>query len=357
MQRDLQDFERTARALAEKLAPDLLNHPAPEVSQQLSAKLAKALDDQRELHRLDQDLRRYRDQHDKAKTAVQSARETLVPWLHLAGVADIGALHEAVERSDQWRELHADLNAAKVSAESSGDGLALSALAQEVEKTDLSAVAPRLNELASEQQTIRDQLVQLSARLANAQVELSRIAGQDDAARAAGTRQLALAQMADAAERYIKIHVAARLLRWAIDRYRETKQGPMLARASEIFARLTRNSFAKLTIDFDTDPPTLSGLREHGKAVAIPHMSDGSRDQLYLALRLAALELHIEGGRALPFVADDLFVNFDDDRTTAGLEALAELSQTTQVIFLTHHQHLLPVVEQVFGKSANVTRL
>lgn len=86
-------------------------------------------------------------------------------------------------------------------------------------------------------------------------------------------------------------------------------------------------------------------------------MSDGTRDQLYLALRLAALELHLQKTIALPFIADDLFINYDDGRAEAGLQALEHLSQSTQVIFLTHHAHLVPVAQSVFGDRLNVVNL
>ena len=86
-------------------------------------------------------------------------------------------------------------------------------------------------------------------------------------------------------------------------------------------------------------------------------MSDGSRDQLYLALRLAALELQLGAGHALPFIADDLFINYDDARARAGLAALASLSELTQVVFLSHHDHLLPLVRSVFGAEVNVLSL
>jgi hypothetical protein len=47
-------------------------------------------------------------------------------------------------------------------------------------------------------------------------------------------------------------------------------------------------------------------------------MSEGSTDQLFLALRLAALEQSVAAGVGLPFLADDIFVNFDDRRAEAG---------------------------------------
>ena len=51
--------------------------------------------------------------------------------------------------------------------------------------------------------------------------------------------------MRDATERYVRVRASAMLLRWAVDRYRKEKQGPLLKRAGELFRVLTRDSFDK----------------------------------------------------------------------------------------------------------------
>lgn len=195
--------------------------------------------------------------------------------------------------------------------------------------------------------------------VANASNALAAIAGASDAAEAKARRQEALSKMAEAAERYVKVFTAAKLLRWSIDKYREEKQGPLLAAASDIFGQLTLGSFAKLIIDFEGDSPKLLGRRAGGQTVEVSGMSDGSRDQLYLALRLAALHMHLgqEHSHPMPFIADDLFINYDDKRSRAGLKALKDLSAKTQVIFLTHHDHMIPVVRDVVGDELNVVEL
>src|SRR5205085_1275934 len=81
--------------------------------------------------------------------------------------------------------------------------------------------------------------------------------------------------------------------------------------------------------------------------VDVAALSTGTRDQLYLALRLAALEHVIEQRGALPVVLDDLFVHFDDPRTAAGLRVLDELACRTQILLFTHH-------EQVASQASNV---
>ncbi len=76
-------------------------------------------------------------------------------------------------------------------------------------------------------------------------------------------------------------------------------------------------------------------------------MSDGTRDQLYLSLRLASLEKYLETSEPMPFVVDDILVNFDDLRAAATLGALAELSKKTQVLFFTHHGRLVELAHEV----------
>lgn len=80
-------------------------------------------------------------------------------------------------------------------------------------------------------------------------------------------------------------------------------------------------------------------------------MSDGTVDQLYLALRIAAVEDAVAQGLRLPFVADDLFINFDDERSAAGFRVLAELARKTQVLFFTHHAHLADVADRALAPA------
>src|SRR5664280_2463337 len=176
--------------------------------------------------------------------------------------------------------------------------------------------------------------------------------GDDRASRDAADRQAALAEIREIAERYVRLRSATLLLQWAIDRYPREKQAPMLKRAGELFAILTGGSFESLQLEFDQqDNVHLAGIRQQGGRVPVSGMSTGTADQLYLALRIAAVEDYLGHATPLPFVADDLFINFDDDRAGAGFRVLSQLAQKTQVLFFTHHQHLVEVAKQALGTS------
>lgn len=148
--------------------------------------------------------------------------------------------------------------------EEKGDGLTHAQLMTEYEATNIAEIRTNQEILEQKQQDIQQQQNTLSADLATAKSAFSEIAGQDDAMRAESMRQEALAKMADVTARYIKVSTASKLLQWAINRYRETKQGPMLTRTSQLFEGLTLGSFQKLVVDFDEQPLTLkvSGIME-----------------------------------------------------------------------------------------------
>jgi uncharacterized protein YhaN len=113
-----------------------------------------------------------------------------------------------------------------------------------------------------------------------------------------------------------------------------------------MFARMTCGEFSGLRTEYtDQDRPVIVGVRRDDTLVPVVAMSDGTRDQLYLALRLAYLERRLIQQEPLPLVADDLLINFDNDRALATLEVLAELSRQTQVILFTHHRHIVDMAE------------
>jgi uncharacterized protein YhaN len=58
------------------------------------------------------------------------------------------------------------------------------------------------------------------------------------------------------------------------------------------------------------------------------------------------MELYTRDHEPIPFIADDILVNFDNPRATAAIRALAELAKHTQVLWFTHHKHLVELARQ-----------
>lgn len=284
------------------------------------------------------------------------------------GVTDFQA-DTASEHVTRWVARLAPLRAAERDREQAKKQLTslLARLAEEAEGRDRKQVEEELAEvdfssLAVEAQALSQRLEQaehrrdeLALQREKARAALDAISGGDDAAQAEARKQEALADMAEVAERYVRVYAQHRLLEHITERYRERSQGPLLVRAGQLFAELTLGAYDGLVID--EDGATLWARRVGGRLAPLDGLSDGTRDQLYLALRLAALELYMNSATALPFIADDLFVNYDDGRALAGLRQLAEVSRRTQVIFLTHHAHMVELAQQHLAEQVHVIEL
>lgn len=358
MDAELELFDKMAAEVVTRLdATTLVGVESRLVVQSLYPRLREAETIHLRRGTAEESLRSANDALEEARQEVERVKARVSPLLAAAAVASLPEATPLVERSDRWRKLVSDMTGARDALTKDSDGLGFDAVVAEVDASDLTQLTADLLSVADSLEQCQSQLTKLAEERLQAEQAFAAIDGGKDAASAESRRQEALADMAEASERYVKVTTAVRLLTWAIDKYRDQKQGPMLLRAGAIFSTLTLGRYSKLFVDYQKTPLSLSALRTDGRQVEVSGMSEGTRDQLYLALRLAALELHLGKSKALPFVADDLFINFDDERSTAGLEALRELSTRTQVLFLSHHDHLLPRVRQVFGDKVNVVQL
>lgn len=209
----------------------------------------------------------------------------------------------------------------------------------------LDGVTREISDGETEIEDLEHQVEAAQAAVFSSKQGLEAIDGGTAAADAQQTKRSLGARIAKEARTYARVRLANAVLNRVVQLYREQHQGPLLDRAAEVFARITLGSFAGLTVDYEDDRQVLLGVRPDAARVPVAGMSQGSRDQLFLSLRLAAIEQHIERRGPFPVIVDDLLVQFDDDRAVATLEVLSELSAKTQVLFFTHHKHLVDLAE------------
>jgi exonuclease SbcC len=142
---------------------------------------------------------------------------------------------------------------------------------------------------------------------------------------------------------WARLRLAHALLQETLNRFRERAQAPMVAAASTYFSLMTGGRYTRLVADDSEGKPVLRAERADGVRIGVEAMSDGTSDQLYLALRLAALELRRASHPQMPLVLDDVLITSDDERAANILRALARFSEGGQVMLFTHHRHLIDV--------------
>ena len=344
MRRDLDAFALQVRAIVSAAANDLATKAPADALDELAIRLNTAQRVAAEVQRLRRDIAEAGKRLEGAQSAHQTAVAQLKPLLQQAGVKELEALPEAISKSDQCRALDGRIDTLERDLIGLGDGLSLADLTIEARDQDRDLIRARLLEIEEALERLSNDRQRIGGDVADAEGKLRSMQGSDAASVASETRQQALADMGDAIERWTRLTVGVRLLRAAIDMYRERKQAPLLQSAEKMFAALTLNEFKALRIDYGrADQPVLTAIRRNDEVVPVEGLSTGTADQLFLALRIAALEQYLETAPPFPFIVDDLFVNFDDARSSAGFKILGDLACKTQVVFLTHHVHLLDV--------------
>jgi uncharacterized protein YhaN len=340
--RDAEQFRADVIALAKRAAPELESRPVAEQTRELASRLRLAQADARQKTVLLQQQEREEGGLRTAEAQYEEARVCLDRLCQEANCTDIDQVADAEKRSQASLRLEKDLAAAQeelILATGGDDPDQFIAL---VDGADSDALDASIKELETRIVTLENEQRAVQETTGAAREALSRMSGSADAADAAENIQTLMARLQGDVSRFATLKLAAAVLHRGIERYREQNQGPILARASELFAVLTGGSFNRLQIDDDGNGHSvIKGVRPGGLMVGVEGMSDGTHDQLYLALRLASLESWLTSHEPVPFIVDDILLSFDDDRATAALHALAELSRKTQVLFFTHHHHLV----------------
>ena len=356
--RDIVDFESVVAKIVGELADDLASMAADDAVLEIERRLGEAQriralreNKEKDIEKIENDIRALKEDR-------QQARESVNYFKNKVGADTNDELSNAIEKSDTFRDLQENLVTTLQTLEQEGDGLPVAELEAECNDIDIDQIVAQEETTAAELKALRDQLTTAAENRSQDRDAFQEIDGNDAAARAEATRQEALAEIRVISARYVRVRTSAMLLQWGIDRYRREKQAPLLKRAGELFAKMTGDSFSDLRVDYDeNDHAHLTGLRPDGEVVRVLGMSSGTADQLYLALRVASIEDYLDRAAALPFVADDLFINFDNDRAGAGFDVLGELSKKTQVLFFTHHLHLLHIARETLGDSISVVNL
>lgn len=286
--------------------------------------------------------------HQRAQQTLAHATQVLAQLMTQAEVTALESLAlaeiKAQERQDAAKHLASltrqlsQMSAhdpATLRADLAGrDRVALEAEIQACEATIADIEHQELQAIAAEQ----------TARVAVVAIDTS-----DAAAQAREDMEAAVARYRAGVRPWAQLKLAHALLTEALRRYRERAQGPLIQLAGDYLSAMTAGRFIGLWVDEDEASPVLKVRPAQGAPLAMAGLSEGTADQLYLALRLAALQVQRQPERMMPLVLDDVLMTADDDRAHHMLQALARFAEQGQVVVFTHHRHLLDIAQRSVG--------
>lgn len=356
--RDAAEFEQKVRDLAAQEASDLESRPAEQAILELNARLIRA----RTAKTQEQSLKKQSAQEEarlrNAERGSAEIRAHLAAMCEEAGCANYEDLPRAEERSARRQQTEEQLKQIQAQLRKLSAGAPLEEFIRDAHTVDPDSIGALVSSLTEAIEQLSQKKSELDQTIGSEGAELRKMDGNAKAAELAEEAQGILARMESDVEQYVRLRLAAAVLSQAIERYREKNQGPILTRSNALFSHMTLGSYESLRLEFnEKGESVLVGVRPGGEIVPVEGMSDGTADQLYLAIRLASLEAYLEKNEPLPFIVDDILIQFDDARAVAALQLLAQLSERTQVIFFTHHRHLVELAENHLNGKALELRI
>lgn len=344
---DTETFSRKVAGLTERVASDLKDIEIEQAVVELSSRLTRSRTERSKQQSLETQQNQKKEEFRKAELRIAEIGSKLERLCEEAGCSRYEDLPQAEKRSAKRLQIESELKELEEQLRKLSGGVPIEDFVKEAGEVDPDEIGSQMDRLCEEINMLDKEKSNFDQAIGRERNELTKMDGSARAADLAEETQRILARLESYVEQYARLRPASTVLSQAIERYREKHQGPILKITNELFAALTLGSFEGIRVEFNEQgTPVLIGVRPGGKeTVGMGGMSDGTTDQLYLALRLASMETYLEENEPMPLIVDDILIKFDDERATAALKVLADLSGKTQVIFFTHHRHLVELAE------------
>lgn len=330
-------FEQQVADLCNSIGHDLQMFPAEEITSQLNDRLAEAKQAAKQHSTLLVQHQRAKQRLEARQTQCKGLRDRLDALRMDAGVAsddEFERMAANAERrktlSDEIERLHRDFGRIAANEDRSQFEVELTAV-----NTDSLALAFRQGK--QELSSLESQHMQAVEQAALAKKKVEEIEQQQQVNELAQKLESGRAELRDAVGCWAPLVLAESMLTQAIARFERENQPAMLRDVGQFFTKLTSGRYTGLRQKLDENR-TLVLSQANGKDKEPHQLSTGTREQLYMAIRLAYAQHYCRENEPLPIIMDDVLVNFDDQRSDAALDLLIELSQDIQVLFLTCHQ-------------------
>jgi uncharacterized protein YhaN len=167
----------------------------------------------------------------------------------------------------------------------------------------------------------------------------------EERSRALVKQEKVLAKIDQAADQWAILTLCRTLLDETRRVYETERQPEVLRQASSFFEIMTEGRFKRVFTPLEGTEIQVE--RVDGIRLSPQMLSRGTAEQLYLCMRLALVREYANHVEPLPVVFDDIFVNFDPERTRSSIKAVRDLCSTHQVFFFTCHPHLVEIIREV----------
>lgn len=195
------------------------------------------------------------------------------------------------------------------------------------------------SEITGEHERVEKQLRELAARRALLGKERQAMVEDTSLADKRIEIDLVEAQLVEAQEQWRERAAVGAMLELIRSDYEQHRQPETLLEASRYLERLTRGRYPRVWTPLADD--VLLVDTADGESLPVEQLSRGTREQLFLSVRLALVATFARRGVRLPMILDDVLVNFDNTRARIAARVLTDFaSEGHQLLVFTCHEHV-----------------
>jgi len=153
-------------------------------------------------------------------------------------------------------------------------------------------------------------------------------------------------QLELSAEHWRTLAATSAMLDRVCDVYETERQPETLREASAFLKQLTEGKYHRVWTPLGKNALQIDN--EKGKSLPLEVLSRGTREAVFIALRLSLAAAYARRGATLPLVLDDVLVNFDTARAQSAAKVLRDFSTLGhQSIMFTCHEHIMRMFHEI----------
>ncbi|WP_425616350.1 AAA family ATPase [Anatilimnocola sp. NA78] len=211
----------------------------------------------------------------------------------------------------------------------------------------------RWDERVQHAQEVRNKLAKLHERRGTINAEMQSLASDRRLSEASLEVGMIEQQLRQATRRWQQLATVSRVLDSVRKAYETDRQPETLREASIYLAKITQGQYTRVWMPLDRRALLIEDHKHQSLPLEV--LSRGTREAVYISLRLALAASFGRKGAKLPLVLDDVLVNFDAGRVRATAEVMYDFAREGhQVILFTCHEHIQKICEEANFVARNL---
>jgi len=293
---------------------------------------------------LDEQIAEYEQKIESMQKDIDSKTKEMDAYLKKVGAIDYDDLKRKNEILMSRKALDKTISEEKHTIETRvGIGEQYDAFIKRISGSSQESIDAEIEENSQSLERQTELQNETNIKIGELNTQLVTLSSSEDLLRNQNELELKKTKLKELSSEWVKSQIALDSLTKAISEYEKTRQPDVINQAKAVFSKVTNSKYSNIIMLAEENELVICD--SYGINKKVDELSRGTFEELYLAMRLGLITEYEKRAESMPFVMDDTFVNFDDDRGERAIKAINDFSLDRQIIVLTCHNKIKELFE------------